>query len=120
MGLGWLRSSWANRMPLHLRITEVEKILLCNERGEPIKSYKGLSKSKLAKRYSMKKASDVENWLKFIGKANVLQPAITAALCQHVPFELVPEARTLVGCLRLEYASRCLASKYPYFFPQFK
>ncbi len=37
------------------------------------------------------KASDVENWLKSIGKADALQPAITAAPCQYVPFELVPE-----------------------------
>ena len=73
------------------RVTEVEKILLCNERGQPIKTYKGLSKTKLAKRYGMKKASDVENWLKSIGKADALQPAITAAPCQYVPFELVPE-----------------------------
>ena len=73
------------------RVTEVEKILLCNERGQPIKTYRGLSKTKLAKRYGMKKASDVENWLKSIGKADALQPAITAAPCQYVPFELVPE-----------------------------
>ena len=73
------------------RVTEVEKILLCNERGQPIKTYKGLSKTKLAKRYGMKKAADVENWLKSIGKADALQPAITAAPCQYVPFELVPE-----------------------------
>jgi hypothetical protein len=26
------------------RFTEVEKTLLCNERGQPIKTYKGLSK----------------------------------------------------------------------------
>ena len=73
------------------RVTEVEKTVLCNERGQPIKTYKGLSKTKLAKRYGMKKASDVENWLKSIGKADVLQPAITAAPCQYVPFEFVPE-----------------------------
>lgn len=73
------------------RVTEVEKILLCNERGQPIKTYRGLSKTKLAKRYGMKKAADVENWLKSIGKADALQPAITAAPCQYVPFELVPE-----------------------------
>jgi hypothetical protein len=36
------------------RVTEVEKILLCNERGQPIKTYRGLSKTKLAKRYGMK------------------------------------------------------------------
>ena len=73
------------------RVTEVEKILLCNERGQPIKAYRGLSKTKLAKRYGMKKAADVENWLKSIGKADALQPAITAAPCQYVPFELIPE-----------------------------
>jgi len=73
------------------RVTEVEKTILCNERGQPIKAYKGLSKTKLAKRYGMKKAADVENWLKSIGKADALQPAITAAPCQYVPFELVPE-----------------------------
>ena len=73
------------------RVTEVEKTILCNERGQPIKAYKGLSKTKLAQRYGMKKAADVENWLKSIGKADALQPAITAAPCQYVPFELVPE-----------------------------
>lgn len=73
------------------RFTEVDKTILCNERGQPIKTYRGLSKTKLAKRYGMKKAADVENWLKSIGKADALQPAITAAPCQYVPFELVPE-----------------------------
>lgn len=73
------------------RFTEVDQTILCNERGQPIKTYKGLSKTKLAKRYGMKKAADVENWLKSIGKADVLQPAITAAPCQYVPLEFVPE-----------------------------
>ena len=73
------------------RFTEVEKTFLCNERGQPIKTYKGLSKTKLAKRYGMKKAADVENWLKSVGREDVLKPAITAAPCQYVPLEFVAE-----------------------------
>ncbi len=71
--------------------TVIEKILLVDQSGKPVKTYQGISKTKLAKRYGMKKAADVENWLKSIGKADALQPAITAAPCQYVPFELVPE-----------------------------
>lgn len=71
--------------------TVIEKTILVNQSGKPVKTYQGLSKTKLAKRYGMKKAADVENWLKSIGKADVLQPAITAAPCQYVPLEFVPE-----------------------------
>ncbi len=41
------------------QFTEVDKTILCNERGQPIKTYKGLSKTKLAKRYGMKKGDSL-------------------------------------------------------------
>lgn len=73
------------------RVTEIEKTILCNERGQPMKTYQGLSKTKLAKRYGMKKAADVVTWLESIGKADLLQSALTTAPCQYVPFESVAE-----------------------------
>jgi len=53
--------------------------------------YRGLSKTKLAKRYGMKKAADFVNWLQSIGKADLLQPGVAATPCQFVPFEFVAE-----------------------------
>lgn len=73
------------------RVTEVEKIILVNDSGRPITTYRGLSKTKLAKRYGMKKAADLVNWLQSIGKADLLQHGVTAAPCQFVPFEFVSE-----------------------------
>lgn len=54
-------------------VTEVEKTVLCNERGQALATFKGLSKTKLAKRYGMKKAADVVAWLQSIGKVDLLQ-----------------------------------------------
>ena len=73
------------------RVTEVEKTILVNDSGRPITTYRGLSKTKLAKRYGLKKAADLVNWLQSIGKADLLQPGVTAAPCQFVPFEFVSE-----------------------------
>lgn len=73
------------------RITEVEKTVLCNERGQALAVFKGLSKTKLAKRYGFKKPQDLVNWLSSIGKETLLQSGLTAAPCQYVPFEFVPE-----------------------------
>lgn len=72
-------------------ITEVEKTVLCNERGQPLAIFKGLSKTNLAKRYGMKKAQDLVNWLQSIGKADLLQSGMTATPCQYVPWEEVAE-----------------------------
>lgn len=69
----------------------VEKNILVNEAGKPVKTYLGLSKTKLAKRYGMKKPQDLVNWLNSMGKDHLIQPGITAAPCQYVPFEYVPE-----------------------------
>ena len=69
----------------------VEKTVLVNERGSAISTYEGISKTKLAKRYGMKKASDVVNWLKSIGKEDVLKPGLTAAPCHYIPWEEVAE-----------------------------
>ncbi len=69
----------------------VEKTLLVNQAGRPIKTYQGLSKTKLAQRYGMKKAQDLVNWLQSMGKADLIQPGMTAAPCQFVPFEYVAE-----------------------------
>lgn len=72
-------------------ITEVEKIVMCNERGQPLKTFRGLSKTKLAKRFGMKKPQDFVAWLETIGKTELLQPGMTATPCQYVPFEFVAE-----------------------------
>jgi hypothetical protein len=69
----------------------VEKNILVNQAGRPIKTYEGLSKTKLAKRYGMKKPQDLVNWLQSMGRADLIQPGITTAPCQFVPFEFVPE-----------------------------
>lgn len=71
--------------------TVIEKTILVNQSGRPVKTYLGLSKTKLAKRYGMKKPQDLVNWLQSVGKADLIQPGITAAPCQFVPFEFVPE-----------------------------
>ncbi len=73
------------------RVTEVEKTVLVNQSGKPIATYKGLSKTKLAKRYGLKRAADLVNWLESVGRADLLQPGITAAPCQFIAFESVPE-----------------------------
>jgi len=73
------------------RVIQVEKTILCSERGQPIKTYQGLSKTKLAKRYGMKKAADVVTWLESIGKADLLQSGLTAAPCQYLPLEYLSE-----------------------------
>ncbi len=69
----------------------VEKTLLVNQAGKPVKTYQGLSKTKLAQRYGMKKSQDLVNWLQSMGKEDLIQPGITATPCQFVPFEYVPE-----------------------------
>ena len=69
----------------------IEKNILVNQAGKPVKTYLGLSKTKLAKRYGMKKPQDLVNWLHSLGKMDLIQPGVTAAPCQFVPFEYVPE-----------------------------
>ena len=69
----------------------IEKNILVNQAGKPVKIYEGLSKTKLAKRYGMKKPQDLVNWLQSMGRADLIQPGITTAPCQFVPFEYVPE-----------------------------
>ncbi len=69
----------------------VEKTVLVNQAGRPVKTYEGLSKTRLAKRYGMKKPQDLVNWLQSMGKDHLIQPGMTAAPCQYVPFEYVPE-----------------------------
>lgn len=69
----------------------IEKNILVNQAGKPLKTYEGLSKTKLAKRYGLKKPQDLVNWLHSMGKENLIQPGITTAPCQFVPFEYVPE-----------------------------
>lgn len=73
----------------------VEKTILVNQSGRPVKTYLGLSKTKLAKRYGFKKPQDFVNWLYSLGKMDLIQPGITAAPCQFVPFEFVPELARL-------------------------
>ncbi len=69
----------------------LEKNILVNEAGKPVKTYLGLSKTKLAKRYGMNKPQDLVNWLQSMGKDHLIQPGVTAAPCQYVPFEYLLE-----------------------------
>ena len=69
----------------------VEKNILVDRSGRPVRTYEGLSKTKLARRYGMKKPQELVNWLQSMGKEDWVQPAMTAAPCQFVPFEYVPE-----------------------------
>ncbi len=69
----------------------VEKNILVDRSGRPVRTYEGLSKTKLARRYGMKKPQELVNWLQSMGKEDWVQPAMTAAPCQYVPFEYVPE-----------------------------
>ncbi|MDJ0746396.1 MAG: hypothetical protein QNJ32_23950 [Xenococcaceae cyanobacterium MO_167.B27] len=69
----------------------MEKTILVNERGKAVSTYEGISKTKLAKRYGMKKASEVIKWLKSIGKEDVLKPGLTAAPCHYIPWSEVAE-----------------------------
>lgn len=69
----------------------VEKNILVDKAGRPVRTYEGLSKTKLARRYGMKKPQDLVNWLQSMGKDHFIQPGLTAAPCQFVPFEYVPE-----------------------------
>ena len=71
--------------------TIVEKTVLVNPSGKPLATYQGISKTKLRKRYGMKKAADVVTWLESIGKADFLRSGMTATPCQYVPFEFVQE-----------------------------
>ncbi len=64
------------------RVTEVEKTVLCNERGHPLKTFRGLSKTKLAKRYGLKKSQDFVVWLHSLGKAELLQRGLTTTPCE--------------------------------------
>ncbi len=63
----------------------VEKTVLVNSSGKAIATYEGLSKTKLAKRYGMRKPKEVVDWLKSIGKEDVLKPGLTAAPCHYIP-----------------------------------
>lgn len=80
----------------------VEKNILVDKAGRPVRTYEGLSKTKLARRYGMKKPQDLVNWLQSMGKENLIQPGITAAPCQFVPFEYVPELDRLWAARRGE------------------
>ncbi len=69
----------------------IEKTVLVNSRGKAIAIYQGISKTKLARRFGMKKARDLVDWLKSIGKEDVLESGLTATPCQYVPWEKVTE-----------------------------
>lgn len=69
----------------------VEKTVLVNSSGRAIAVYEGLSKTKLAKRYGLKKATDLVDWLKSIGKEDVLKPGLTAAPCHYIPWEEIAQ-----------------------------
>ena len=69
----------------------IEKTVLVNERGKAISTYKGISKTKLAQRYGMKRAKEVVNWLRSIGKENVLKPGVTPTFCQYIPYSEIAE-----------------------------
>ncbi len=85
----------------------VEKTVLVDRSGRPVRTYEGLSKTKLARRYGMKKPQDLVNWLNSMGKDHLIQPGMTAAPCQYVPFEYVPELDRLWAA-RLGFRQRLL------------
>ena len=69
----------------------IEKTVLVNSRGRAIATYQGISKTKLAQRFGMKKARDLVDWLKSIGKEDVLKPGLTATSCQYIPYSEIAE-----------------------------
>lgn len=69
----------------------VERTVLVNERGKSRISYEGLSKTKLAKRYGFKRAVDLIDWLKSIGKEEILKPGLIATPCHYIPASEIAE-----------------------------
>ena len=69
----------------------IEKTVLVNSKGRAVASYEGISKTKLAKRFGMKKARDLVDWLQSIGKEDVLESGLMAAPCQYIPWSKVAE-----------------------------
>ena len=67
----------------------IEKTVLVNSQGRSIATYQGISKTKLAKRYGMKRASEVVEWLNSIGQEDILQSGLTATPCQYIPWSEV-------------------------------
>lgn len=73
------------------KIEVVERTVLVNERGKSKVSYEGLSKTKLAKRYGFKKAADLVDWLKSIGKEDILKPGLIATPCHYIRSQEIAE-----------------------------
>ena len=73
----------------------VEKTVLVNSQGRSIATYEGLSKTKVAKRLGMKRARDLVDWLRSIGKEDVLKPGLTATACEYIPFSEIKELESL-------------------------
>lgn len=73
------------------KIEVVERTVLVNERGKSKVSYEGLSKTKLAKRYGFKKAADLVNWLKSVGKEDILKPGLIATPCHYISASEIAE-----------------------------
>ncbi len=73
----------------------IEKTVLVNSKGKAISTYEGLSKTKSAQRFGMKKARYFVDWLWSIGKEDVLESGLTAAPCQYVPWSKVAELEKL-------------------------
>ena len=69
----------------------VEKTVLVNSQGRSIATYEGISKTKLARRFGMKRARDLVEWLRSIGKEDVLESGLTATACEYIPWEKVAE-----------------------------
>ncbi len=67
----------------------IEKTVLVNSQGRSIASYQGISKTKLAKRYGLKRASEVVDWLRSIDQEDILQSGLTATPCQYIPWSEV-------------------------------
>ena len=49
----------------------IEKTVLVNSKGKSISTYEGLSKTKVAKRFGMKKARELVDWLRSLGKEDI-------------------------------------------------
>ena len=69
----------------------IEKTVLVNSQGKSIATYEGISKTKLVKKFGMKRARELVDWLRSIGKKDVLESGLTAAPCQYLPWSKVAE-----------------------------
>ncbi len=77
------------------QIVEVKEVVLCTESGKPVVHTKGITKTAIAKELGLKKADKLVNWLKSMGREDLLIEGYTAVPCQYVPYEKLSELKRL-------------------------